>query len=138
MQWISDFRFTVSLGALADGTKLPVMVLLPGVRPPKAHDIPPGVIIHMCGPNRSWSNEEIHKIWIARIWGRNRSQRRLMVWDSFKAHITDDNKELMRTEYNSDLAVIPGGCTGNLQPADKSWNKPFKNYLQVSKIIGRI
>ena len=61
-----------------------------------------------------------------------------MVWDSFKAHITDDNKELMRTEYNSDLAVIPGGCTGNLQPADKSWNKPFKNYLQVSKIIGRI
>ena len=28
---------------------------------------------------------------------------------------------------NSDISIIPGGLTGNLQPADVSWNKPFKD-----------
>jgi hypothetical protein len=32
-------------------------------------------------------------------------------------------------KYNSDLCVIPGGCTSKLQPADVSWNKPFKSHL---------
>ena len=25
-----------------------------------------------------------------------------------------------------DVAIIPGGLTSQLQPADMSWNKPFK------------
>jgi hypothetical protein len=32
-------------------------------------------------------------------------------------------------KYNSDLCVIPGACTSKLQPADVSWNKPFKSHL---------
>ena len=32
-------------------------------------------------------------------------------------------------KYNSDLCVIPRGCTSKLQPADVSWNKPFKSHL---------
>ena len=35
-------RYTVKLAGLADGTKLPPMVLLPGVRPPPKADIPAG------------------------------------------------------------------------------------------------
>lgn len=31
-----------------------------------------------------------------------------------------------RKNANSDISVIPGGLTGHLQPADVSWNKPFK------------
>ena len=27
---------------------------------------------------------------------------------------------------NTDISVIPGGLTSHLQPADVSWNKPFK------------
>ena len=27
-------------------------------------------------------------------------------------------------------SVIPGGCRGLLQPADVSWNKPFKAHLR--------
>ena len=32
-------------------------------------------------------------------------------------------------KYNSDLCVIPGACTSQLQPADVSWNKPCKSHL---------
>ena len=36
----------------------------------------------------------------------------------------------MRGEFNSDMVYVPGGCTSKLQPADVSWNKPFKDHLQ--------
>lgn len=76
-------RYTTKLAALADGTKLPVLVLLPGVRPPKQDIIPRGVVIHMCGAGRSWSNAVITKLWLNRVWGRNNQERRLLVWDTF-------------------------------------------------------
>lgn len=38
-------------------------------------------------------------------------------------------KRQVRTVHNSDLCVIPGGCTSKLQPADVSWNRPFKSKL---------
>ena len=37
---------------------------------------------------------------------------------SIAAHVTKAT--------NTDLSVIPGGLTSQLQPADVSWNKPFK------------
>ena len=123
-------RFTVVLGALADGSKLPVFALLPGVRPPAKQMIPAGVIIHMCGTGKSWSNEQITQVWLNRIWGRNNTERRLLVWDTFRGHTTNNIKSLVRNEFNTDMIYIPGGCTSKLQPADVSWNKPFKNNLQ--------
>ena len=123
-------RYTVILTALADGTKRPVFVLLPGVRPPVKHDIPRGVIIYMCGTGKSWANEESTVVYMNRIWGRNNRERRLMVWDTFRGHGTDQVKSLMRKKFNTDVIYIPGGCTSKLQPADVSWNKPFKNHLQ--------
>ena len=59
---------TIILGGLADGTKLKPLVLLPGVRPPKPHDVPLGIATDMCGAGKgSWSNEEITKYWLAKI-----------------------------------------------------------------------
>jgi len=55
--------------------------------------------------------------------------RRQLVCDSFRGHITLGIKAKVRGEYNTDMAVIPGGCTGDLQPADVSWNSPFKRRL---------
>ena len=34
--------------------------------------------------------------------------------------------ERMKNHYNTHMVVIPGGCTAILQPANVSWNKPFK------------
>jgi hypothetical protein len=96
-------RYTVILTALADGTKLPVFVLLPGVRPPPKQDIPPGIITYMCGTGKSWANEESTVVYLNRVWGRNNTTRCLMVWDTFRGHCTERIKTLMHGEFNTDI-----------------------------------
>ena len=120
-------KITVTLGAYADGTKLSPLVHLPGVRPLPSGDIPCGIIVYMCSSGKkSWANEESILFWLKNFWGRNQTSRRLLVWDAFCAHLTDKVKDYLRTHCNTDMSVIPGGCTSRLQPADVSWNKPFK------------
>ena len=52
---------------------------------------------------------------------------RLLVWDSFKCHVSSkDTKHSLKT-FEADQAVIPGGCTGSIQAPDVCWNKPFKD-----------
>jgi hypothetical protein len=52
-------RLTVTLAAYADGTKLPPLVHLPGVRPLPKNEVPNGVVVFMCGSGKkSWANEE--------------------------------------------------------------------------------
>lgn len=53
----------------------------------------------------------------------------LLVWDMFRAHITDDVKEKAKN-LNTDLSMIPGGLTSMLQPLDVCLNKPFKDRLR--------
>ena len=90
-------RLTIILGDLADGTKLRPLVLLPGVRPPKPQDIPFGISVYMCGAKKgSWSNADITKYWLTKIWGVNNRQRRLLVWDTFRGHTTEDVKQPVR------------------------------------------
>ena len=51
----------------------------------------------------------------------------LLVWDSFKCHISDDTKAVLR-KMKVQQAVTPGGCAGFIQAPDISWNKHFKDY----------
>ena len=41
-------------------------------------------------------------------------------------HITDKVRNHVTRQVNTDISIIPGGLTSHLQPADVSWNKPFK------------
>lgn len=123
-------KLTVTLSTYADGTKLPPLVNLSGVRPPPKNEIPAGVVIYMCGAGKkSWANEESINFWLKRVWGMNNQWRHFLVWDAFRAHLTPSVKESVRMKYNSDLCVIPGGCTSKLQPADVSWKQPFKSHI---------
>ena len=60
---------------------------------------------------------------------KNLFGHRLLIWDSFKCHITLRVKKLLLAR-NVDMAVVPGGCTKFGQPADVSWNKPFKDWFR--------
>ena len=40
--------------------------------------------------------------------------------------MTNDARNVVSNATNFDVAVIPEGLTGHLQPADLCWNKPFK------------
>ena len=120
-------RLTVCLAAMADGTKLLPLVLLKGVRPPK--DIPTGIVVKMTP--KAWSDEEAMIFWLRNVW-RESSTRRLLIWDSFSGHKMKTVKQLLTAKYNTDMAIIPGGCTSKLQPCDVSWNNPFKdNYREL-------
>ena len=56
-------------------------------------------------------------------------QRALLVWDSFRGHLTDGMKELL-VRRNVDVAVIPGGLTPVLQPLGKCLNHPLQDQSQ--------
>ena len=90
-----------------------------------------GVVVTV--QQKGWMDSEIMKIWIEKVWrahivGLSR-QRSLLVFDSFKAHKTEQVKRSLKSE-NMDLSVIPGGLTSVLQPLDICLNKPFKDRLR--------
>lgn len=68
--------------------------------------------------------------WIRRVWGPNADDvRRLLVLDQVPIHKTEAAREALYAR-DTDVALIPGGCTSILQPADVSWMKPFKDALR--------
>jgi transposase-like protein len=119
-------RFTVVLGARADGSKMHPMIIFKGKRKDRALDRIMGVHIHM--QENAWMNEESTLRWSMTVWGGLAAtrQRRMLVWDDFKAHKTDRVKACADQTCNTDLVIVPGGCTPLLQAPDISWNKPFK------------
>ena len=70
------------------------------------------------------------KEWILQCLPRTpRNEQSLLVWDSFRAHLTDEVKaDLNRRKIY--VAVIPGGLTPVLQPLDRCLNKPFKDNVR--------
>ena len=71
-------------------------------------------------------NEGLTIDWVKRGWGTLSFGRRLLVWDAYKCHLMSIVKDTVDKGARSDISVIPGGLTGIVQPADVSWNKPFK------------
>ncbi|EXX73263.1 hypothetical protein RIR_jg12104.t1 [Rhizophagus irregularis DAOM 181602=DAOM 197198] len=119
-------NFTVVLACMANGEKLPPVIIFNLVNIPR-EDFPDGVIVR-ANPN-GWMNEEEMTWWIENIWTQRAKQgsnpRSLLVLDSFSVHKTDAIKRRFHRK-NTDLAIIPGGLTSRLQPIDVSLNKSFK------------
>lgn len=123
-------RFTVVLTCLANGEKLRPMIIFKRKTMPKGN-FSPGVVVHV--HPRGWMDEEGMKIWTERVWRRRKGgllkTKSLLTLDSFRAHITEKVKNMIKNE-NTLLAVIPGGLTSVLQPLDVCLNKPFKDKLK--------
>ena len=62
-----------------------------------------------------------------RAWGTLNFGRRLLVWDAYRCHLMPSVKSTVHNQTNTDLSIIPGGLTSQLQPADLCWNKAFKS-----------
>ena len=67
----------------------------------------------------------IQKVWCSRPEGL-RKEKNILVWDSFRAHLTDEVKNELKNA-NTNVDVIPGGLTSLLQPLDVCINKPFND-----------
>ena len=70
-------------------------------------------------------DEDLKLQWIQEVWNEY-EERRVLVWDSYRCHITDQVEDAL-LERSTGVIVVPGGCTKVLQPADVSLNAPFKS-----------
>ena len=78
---------------------------------------------------KCWMIEDGVKNWLKKVWnvwpGALIKKKSLIVWDMFRAHITDDIKKAV-LPLKTYLCIIPGGLKSRHQPLDVSLNKPFK------------
>ena len=63
-------------------------------------------------------------------------QPSFLVMDLFAAHKTEEVLDTLRAN-DITVSMIPGGCTGLVQPIDVSINRPFKDILKVKEGGGR-
>ena len=105
--------FTVTLAVAVDGTKLPPKVIFKGVRSPRDLVVPESLRVSF--HKKGWMDEAGVKEWIRQClpW-TPRNEQSLLVWDSFRAHLTDEEKADLKRQ-KIDVAVIPGGLTPVLQ-----------------------
>lgn len=123
-------RITVMLCVLADGRKMPPYVILNRKTMPK-EQLPPGIIFRC--QEKGWMTNELMVDWVRTVWNRKPGAllklRGMLVLDAFKGHLTPQVKKEINNS-NTDLVVIPGGMTSQLQVLDVMVNKPFKDHLK--------
>ncbi|CAI7771424.1 unnamed protein product [Closterium sp. NIES-54] len=122
-------RVTVMLACTADGMKLKPWVFFKRKSVPKGV-FPPDVVV-ACHDN-GWMDangvirwlEECVKPFLKPGFGRH-ARSSMVVLDSYRGHLTEGVKEKFR-ELNYVPAIIPSGCTAEIQPLDVCINKSFK------------
>ena len=80
-------------------------------------------------------NRELTILWVNTVVGKFSFSRRLLAWDYYEAHMTDEIRATLKAS-TVDGAILPGGCTKYIQGPDLVWNKAFKASLQTSMTSG--
>ena len=124
--------FTVVLGCMADGSKLPPVVIFKLKNVPR-ETFPDGIFVRTNA--KGWVNENEMIWWTENIWPKRNvdvssNPRSLLVFNSFRGHLVDSVKQKFN-ERATDLAVIPDGLTSKLQPLDVTMNKSFKSNVSI-------
>ncbi|CAI7922473.1 unnamed protein product [Closterium sp. NIES-53] len=122
-------RVTVMLACTADGRKLKPWVFFKRKTLPKG-DFPADVAV-ACHEN-GWMDSPVVVRWLEECvkpflkprFGRH-AKSSMLVLDSYRGHLTEEVKEKLR-EMNCVPAIIPSGCTAEVQPLDACINKSFK------------
>ena len=68
-----------------------------------------GVVVYMS--RNGWMNTELTLNWLTYVWGSLAFRRRLLAWDAYRCHITDEAKEKLK-RFKTDMAVIPPAVPG--------------------------
>ena len=108
-------RFTVVLSAKGEP-----YVIFKGVRQVAELVATEGVVVAFSRYGNGWMNEQLTKDWVDRARGRLNFQRRFLVWDAYRCHVMSNVAAHATKATNTDISVIPGGLTSQLQPADVS------------------
>ena len=121
-------HFSTVLVCMTDGTKLTPMVIFKQKTMPKNAFLS-GLIVHV--HDEDWMDKAGVLIWLKECWTRRpggglTNNRSFLVWDQFRAHVTDKVKNRTKNGCNNGITVIPGCLTTILQPLDVSLNHSCK------------
>ena len=87
--------------------------------------------VQVSATQNGWMTGAEMAIWQNRTWGPNWDDvRRLLILDQASVHTMNDTKTAL-ANVQTDIIYVPAGCTSISQPADVSWNAPFKNLLRA-------
>ena len=121
---------SVCLTGKADGTRLKPFIVFKGAkRENKALYYKFNRKCSVASSANGWRNEDLTLRWCNEILDQFSFCERLLAWDSYEAHLTDDVKKSL-TKSKIESVIIPGGCTEYIQALDVVWNKPFKGKIQ--------
>ncbi|CAL1297088.1 unnamed protein product [Larinioides sclopetarius] len=116
---------------MTDGTRFSPTIIFKRKTLPKKAKFPGGVLV--CAHMNGWMDECGALNWLENTWSQRKgavfNKPSMLVWDLFKAHLTDEVLEKCH-KINVKLAIIPGGLKSTLQPLDVCINKPFKDRLR--------
>ena len=119
-------NITVILAAASNGKKKKPFLILKGKGQAKdVKELKKRRDIDLGFSSKGWADDDIMEQWLNANFGTISFGKRLLIWDSFRAHISDATKRILK-QKKIDQALIPAGCTGILQAPDVVWNKPFK------------
>ncbi len=125
-----ESHLTVVLAGRADGTKLkPYIVFRGAADEVKAMQQQTSSAVIDTSVN-GWMNDTLTADWLQSVVGKVNVTPRLLVWDSYRCHISAATKAELKRGYNITTAVIPRGCAQYIQAPDVMWNRPFKQSLQ--------
>ncbi|CAI7733674.1 unnamed protein product [Closterium sp. NIES-53] len=122
-------RLTVMLACTASGEKLRQWVWFKLKNVPNC-EIPEGIVCQ--AQDNGWMDESAVQTWLTKEVlphlnprrGQN-ARRAMLVLDSYRGHITQAMLQAYRM-HSITPAVIPAGCTSQIQPLDVSINRCFK------------
>jgi hypothetical protein len=121
-------RYTVVLCAMGDGTKLPAMVIFRNLKRIPKGNFPKDVVVQVA--QKGSMNSELMNSWKKLVWSKRPQgmfrPKSVLIFDSATSHVKKTVLSSLKQHYATTSVVIPGGMTPLLQPADVSWNRPFK------------
>lgn len=124
-------RATVMLCCTADGRKLPPYIIFKRKTLPAGEKFPRNVVVRV--HDKGWMSSDLVEDWVKTVWerrpGATLCKHSFLVLDSYRGHLTDSVKTTL-SRAGTDIAIIPGGMTSQLQPLDVAINKPFKDRLR--------
>jgi hypothetical protein len=123
---IEKFRITGIFGGFATGRKVAPVLLWHSTKQEPELVIVNGIPIIKC--KNAWISDKVMKLFLNYLFPFRCIPRLLMVADSARPHFSTSTLALY-AQKNIRLALIPGGITSYVQPADVYWFKSLKSKI---------
>lgn len=123
-------RITVVLAVMADGTKLPPMIIFKGKTPLSVKGVVlSNKVAYIAFQENAWNTAQLTRTWFDKIWYKHvGTNQNLLVWDEFKGHV---QCEFTRKDDLTHRVLVPPSCTPIVQPLDVSINKAYKQHFRA-------